>query len=95
MKVNELKDRAPVEEITLKITSKEDPREVKGGTLRVCNATGEDETGKVTVTLWNQDIEKVNAGDKIKISSGWSQTFMDNMQVSAGKKGTIEILEQS
>ena len=92
MKVNELQDRSPVEEITLKITSKEEPREVKGGMLRVCNATGEDETGKVVVTLWNNDIEKVNEGDTIKITSGWSQMYNDNMQVSSGKKGNIEIL---
>ena len=95
MKVNELKDRGSVDEITLKITSKEEPREVRGGSLRVCNLIGEDDTGKVTVTLWNDDIDKVKEGDTIKITKGWSQIYNDNMQVSAGRFGTLEVIEQS
>lgn len=94
MKVNELKDKAAVDEITLKIIDKEDPREVRRGSLRVCNLTGEDDTGKVTVTLWNDDIEKVKSGDKIKIVKGWSSVFNDAMQVSVGKFGTLEIIEE-
>ncbi len=95
MKVNELKDRTAVDEITLKITAKEEPREVKGGTLRVCNATGEDDTGKVTVTLWNEDIDKVKEGGTIKISNGWSHMFNGEMQVTSGRKGTLEVMDQA
>lgn len=93
MKVSELQDKSPVEEITLKITAKEEARDVRGGTLRVCNATGEDDTGKVVVTLWNDDIEKVKEGDTIKITNGWSQMYNDTMQVSPGRKGTLEVVE--
>jgi len=93
MKVNELKDKTPVDEITLKIVSKEEAREVKGGALKVCNCTGEDDTGKVTVTLWNDDIEKVKEGDTIKITKGWSQIYQDNMQVSPGRMGSLEVVE--
>lgn len=92
MKVNELKDRGAVDEITLKITAKEEPRDVRGGSLRVCNATGEDDTGKVTVTLWNADIEKVNEGNTIKITKGWSQMYNGTMQVSSGRLGTLEVV---
>jgi len=92
MKVNELKDRGVVDEITLKITLKEEPRDVRGGSLRVCNATGEDDTGSVTVTLWNAEIEKVNSGDTIKITKGWSQMYNGSMQVSAGRLGKLEVV---
>ena len=92
MKVNELKDKGAVEEITLKITAKEEPRDVRGGSLRVCNATGEDDTGKVTVTLWNEDIDKVNIGDSIKITKGWSQIYNGTMQVSSGRMGKLEVV---
>ena len=95
MKVNELQDKSSVDEITLKVTAKEEPREVRGGALRVCNLTGEDDTGSVAVTLWNDDIEKVKIGDTIKITSGWSQIYNDNMQVSAGRTGKLEVIEQS
>jgi replication factor A1 len=91
MKVKELKDKGAVDEIQLKITKKEVPRDVRGGSLRVCNATGEDETGTVVVTLWNEDIEKVNEGNTIVIKGGWSQEYNGKMQVSSGKKGTITV----
>jgi len=94
MKVNELKDKSKVDEITLKIVSKEEPREVRGGSLRVCNLTGEDDTGKVTIALWNDDIDKVKEGDTIKISGGWSQMYQDSLQVSPGKFGTLEVVEE-
>jgi len=94
MKVNELKDKTKVDELTVKIISKEEPREVRGGTLRLCNAIGEDDTGKVTITLWNQDIDKVKEGDTIKITGGWCSVYQDNMQVSSGRFGNLEIVEE-
>ena len=92
MKVNELKDRGAVDEITLKVVSKEEAKEVRGGSLRVCKLVGEDDTGKVAVTLWNDDIEKVKEGDTIKITKGWSQEYNGDMQVSSGRFGQLEVI---
>ncbi|PIN70628.1 hypothetical protein COV93_00715 [Candidatus Woesearchaeota archaeon CG11_big_fil_rev_8_21_14_0_20_43_8] len=94
MKVKELPDKGAVDEITLKVTAKEEPREVRGGSLKVCNLTGEDDTGKVTVALWNDDIDKVKEGDMIKITKGWSQVYQGAMQVSSGRFGTLEVVEK-
>ncbi|MAG78657.1 hypothetical protein CL616_04815 [archaeon] len=90
MKVTELTDKGKVDEITLEIVSKEEPREIRSG-LSVCNFKGKDDSGEVTVTLWNADIEKVKQGDTIVIKGGWSQEYQGNMQVSPGKFGTLEI----
>ncbi|MBW2973957.1 hypothetical protein KY346_06235 [Candidatus Woesearchaeota archaeon] len=92
MKVNELKDKTKVDELTLKITAKEEPKDVRGGTLKMCNCTGEDETGSVTVTLWQADVDKVNVGDTIKITGGWSQMYQDKLQVSSGRFGKLEVV---
>lgn len=92
MNVSELKNKTPVDEITLKLISKEEPRDVSGGSLRVCNFIGEDDTGQVTVTLWNDDIEKVKEGDTIKITKGWASIFNNKMQVSTGRLGKLELL---
>jgi ssDNA-binding replication factor A large subunit len=70
MKVKDLKDRKPVDEITLKITAKEDTRELRNGQLKVCNCMGKDDTGEVIVTLWNDDIDRVKVEDTIKITKG-------------------------
>jgi replication factor A1 len=94
MQVKDLKDKTQVDEITLKITAKEEVKDVRGGTLKMCNCTGEDETGSVTVTLWQQDVEKVNVGDTIKITKGWAQTYQDKLQVSSGRFGQLEVVSQ-
>ena len=95
MNVKDLQDKKPIDEITLKIVSKEEPREVRGGSLRVCNATGEDEAGdQVVITLWNNDIDTVKQGDKIKITKGWAQMYQDRMQISSGRFGQLEVLAE-
>jgi replication factor A1 len=91
MKVNELKDKAKVDVLELKIIEKQEPRDVRGGSLKVCSLTGQDDTGKVTVTLWNEDIDKVNEGDTIIIKNGWAQEYQDAVQVSPGRFGTLEV----
>ena len=94
MKVSELQDKTAVEEIILKITDKEEPRAVRGGSLQVCNLTGEDDSGKVTITLWNDDIHMVKPGDTIKITKGWASIYNDVMQVSSGRFGTLEVVQK-
>ena len=95
MKVKDLADKSAVDEITLKIVEKEEPRDVRGGSLKVCNLQGEDDTGKVTITLWNDDIDKVNQGDTIRIVKGRASVYNDQMQISPGKFGTLEIVEKA
>ncbi len=94
MNVTDLKENTPIDEITLTVTDKELPRDVKGGTLRVCNLKGKDSTGEVKITLWNDDIDRVTVGDTIKITEGWTSSFQDQLQVSNGRRGKLEVLEK-
>ncbi|MFA5771790.1 MAG: SOSS complex subunit B family protein [Thermoplasmata archaeon] len=96
MKVNDLKVNSKVDSIELKITSKEEPRQFQskfGSSGKVCNAIGEDDTGKVKITLWNEEIEKVNVEAKIKITNGYVKEWNGELQISAGKYGSLEIVE--
>ncbi|MFH1506478.1 MAG: OB-fold nucleic acid binding domain-containing protein [archaeon] len=93
MKVSDIKGKGQVDEITLKVVSKGDPREVRGGSLKVCDCTCEDDSGKIKVTLWNDDIDKVSEGTTIKITKGWSQEYQGELQLSSGRFGTLEIIE--
>ncbi len=92
MKVEDLEKKKSVDEITLEITEKGEPKEVRAGSLRVCNYTGKDDTGEVIVALWNEDIDKVNEGDKIKIEKGWVREFNNRLQISPGRYGSFEVL---
>ena len=90
MKAAEVKARGPVDELTVKVISKDIVRDVRGGELKVCDLVCEDDSGRVTVTLWNDDIQKYDAGDTIKITKGWANEFQGRISVSAGKYGTVE-----
>ena len=94
MKATEIRGRGPVEELIVKIVSKDDVRDVRDGTLKVCDCMAEDDSGRVTVTLWNEDIEKYNEGDTIKITKGWANEYQGKVSVSSGKFGSIEKVEE-
>jgi len=96
LKVSELKARSAVDEIELEIVSKGEVREFANdrGSGKVCSAAAKDAAGdEVTVSLWNDEIAKVEDGTKIKIEKGWCSEFQGNKQVSAGKFGTLTVLE--
>lgn len=93
MNAADVKTRGPVDTLTVKIISKSETREVRGGEMRVCDCTAEDDSGRVTVSLWNDDIGKYAEGDTIKITKGWANEFQGKISVSSGKFGAIEKVE--
>ena len=80
-------------ELTATVVEKADVRtfEKFGKQGRVCNATLQDDTGKVSLTLWNDDVDKVNTGDTVKITNGWANEYQGEVQLSTGKFGTLEV----
>ena len=62
-----------------------------GGSIDVCDAYLVDETdGRIKLTLWAEDIELVNNGDKIKITNGYINSFKGEVALTKGKFGKIE-----
>jgi len=61
---------------------------------RVANATIKDESGEIKLTLWNDDIDKIKKGDKIKISNGYVNEFQGEKQLTAGKFGKLEVINK-
>lgn len=57
---------------------------------RVTDALIDDGSGRCNLTLWNDDIEKYEMGDKIHLINGYVQMFNDKLTVSKGKYGTLE-----
>lgn len=96
MKIDELRDNMRRVDITGKIVDKSEVREVQSrygrGTLRVASATLEDETGRITLTLWNQQIDEVNVGDTVKIENGYTKSFRGEIQLNVGRYGKLSVL---
>ena len=95
MEIKDLKPNAGNVDLVLEVVDKEEARtfEKFGKSGSVCNVKVKDETGTVKMTLWNEDIESVKVGDKIHLQNGWCSEFRDELQISSGKFGKIEVVE--
>lgn len=58
---------------------------------RVCTAVIKDDSGQCNLSLWNEQIDQVKAGDKIKITDGFASEWQGNIQVTTGRNGTLEV----
>jgi len=58
----------------------------------VADATLQDETGTISLTLWGEDIAKYKVGTKIQVTDGWVKDFRGKPQVSLGRSGKITVL---
>jgi replication factor A1 len=61
-----------------------------GKNLVVLNGMLEDDSGKIKLTLWNDDANRFKEGDKIKVANGYVSEFQGEKQLTSGKFGTIE-----
>ena len=95
MKIKEIQANQGNIAFEAEVISLQEPRSFNkfGKEGRVCNAVIADASGEITLTLWNDDIDKVKAGDKIKLENGWCSEYKDQKQVSAGKFGKLEVIE--
>jgi len=94
-KVSELSARSKVDEIELTVIEKGEIRDVstRDGAGKVCDAKGQDvHGGIITVSLWNDEIDKVGVNQKVKITNGWVSEFRGTLQISAGRYGKLEVL---
>ena len=82
-------------DLTAKVTEKSDTREVtsrfKDQTYKVSTATIADETGKIKLTLWNEQIDQVNVNNTVKIQNGYITSFRGEIQLNIGRYGTLTV----
>lgn len=98
-KVGELTPASRAVNVTAKVVSKSDVRNIAAGRdgapHRVCDALVGDETGCVYLTLWDDNIEKVTEGATVNVKNGYVSLFRGNMRLNVGRYGTLEIAEQA
>ena len=98
-KVSELTPASRAVNVIAKVVSKSEVRNISAGRdgspHRVCDALVGDETGSVYLTLWDDNIEKVNAEDTIKVGNGYVSLFRGNMRLNVGRYGTIEVAKEA
>jgi len=94
MKISELKPGTGSVMLEAEVVSVEPVREINkyGRKLRVANVNIKDASGQMILVLWNDDIDKVKDGDKIKIENGYVNEWQGNAQLTLGKFGKMEII---
>ncbi len=61
---------------------------------RVATARVKDDSGgEIDLSLWNENIDEVSVGDKVKIENGYVSEFQGNVQLTAGKFGTLSVIK--
>lgn len=95
MKINELRLGMDNVNLTAKIISISEPREVMtklGYRTRVATATMEDDTGKIELTLWGKQIDEINEGNTLEIKDGYIREFRGELQLNIPRKGQMKIV---
>lgn len=96
MKASDVKPEMQHIDLDLKIVEIEEPREFTsrtGRTGRVATAVGEDDSGRIKISLWDKDIERVKVGSVVRIRNGYARLFRDEVYISAGMYGRLEVAE--
>lgn len=85
MKIKELKKDTRGAWIIAKIIDLSPSREFEkfGQINYVAHAIIKDKTGKITLTLWNDQIHLFKKGDKIKIDKGYITEFQGKLQLNS------------
>ncbi len=65
-----------------------------GSNALLANATIEDDTGKIKLCLWDQQVNAVAVGDNIQITNASVSTFKGEKQVRLGKTGTLTVAQK-
>ena len=96
MKISDIKEGDSEINIEAEVTEKSYAREVRskyGRVLMVAEATLKDETGIITLTLWNEQVRQVMVGNKVKIENGYAKSFRNVLQLSTGKYGKLTVIQ--
>ena len=96
MKIRDLRPRASVDQITVrvvkllsdrKVRSKHSDRELWLQEFRV-----QDDTGEAVLVLWEEDCGVVQPEDLVKITNGYVKPSNNGVRLTPGKYGRMEVL---
>ncbi len=96
--VNDIKPGMKNIDVTVRVVEVFPAREVTsrkdGRTHTVEEVLVGDETGSVILSLWNDDVGKVQEGDVIRIENGYTTVVRGSIRLNVGKYGKIEHVEE-
>lgn len=71
-----------------------EPRDVttrRGEQMKVATARVKDDSGEISLTLWNEQIDQVKVGNTVKIENGYTTSFRGETQLNVGRYGKLTV----
>ena len=96
MKINELRDNMRRVDAEGEVADISEPRTVNlrtGGQAKVAEADLRDDTGTIKLSLWDDQIEVVKVGARVKVENGYTNSFRGEIRLNVGKYGKLSVLE--
>jgi replication factor A1 len=80
-----------------KITAISETRTVQTryGERSVADATLEDKTGKIKLSLWEENIKAVGIGDEVSVEGAYITEFRNQLQLNIPRSGKIKVIKQN
>jgi len=78
------------------VVSISEAREVRlkdGGKAKVADCIIKDDSGRIKLTLWNDQIDMVREGSKISITNGYTKEFKGENTLNIGRYGKLDVIE--
>ena len=82
---------------TLKVIEIGEVKDIQSrfGDKRVCEVKVADSTGSILLSLWDDQIGKIAAGDTISIQNGYISVVRNSMRLNIGKYGKMLLSEET
>ncbi|MEM2905210.1 MAG: single-stranded DNA-binding protein [Candidatus Bathyarchaeia archaeon] len=97
VKVEKLEPRSRQVNTVVKVVNKGAPRETvsrtDGTVHRVSDVLVGDETAVIYMSLWDENIDRVDEGDTIAVKNGYVSLFRGSMRLNVGRFGSFEKAE--
>jgi hypothetical protein len=96
LQIKDIDARVTSVNLRAKIIGKSIPKYVFsrfGDALTLSTATISDGRGSMRMPLWNTEIDRVSIGDTVQINDGQVRSFRGELQVSLGRKGRLQVIE--
>lgn len=96
MKISEIKRGSSNVSVQAKVIDISDSRDVqtKYGKRSVADATLEDDSGQISLTLWEEKITSIKVGDVVSVQGAYVTEFRDKIQLNIPRTGKIEIIKE-
>ena len=94
IKIRDLKPGMSQVDLEVTVAEVSEPKEIvaSGGKRRILELRVEDETGSMTLVLWDEkSLQKPRVGDRLSVRNGFVTSYRGDWRVNVGRYGEVII----